>query len=304
MGVSRDLRGDSRGYVPRSLFWRETLIEMENMGLTFSQVSSKAHREGVGLRVANSYTGNHPEGGFTPFETIRRLLVVIGRRSYSGFEGETFEPKRRDTIAMQRCGLSAKELNKFLSSYPIPSEYDILPTSIQTIFDAPPEMAFRNFIYTEDDDDLAFLPKEPSPGFEVTAESGESPKAGVFVVHPGSVAARIKERKCKTRGGSARPPVVPYAAMELVHSDELGRLMGKLVSSAITYGRCRAYEQVVAMKEPFDLSKVKGYHSSYQKEHTQASNDFATAMFPWLDEFIADAAAPIEALLSKKPPIL
>ncbi|GKC35889.1 hypothetical protein Tco_1048273 [Tanacetum coccineum] len=71
--------------------------------------------------------------------------------------------------------------------------------------------------------------------------------------------------------------VVPYAAMELVHSDELGRLVGKLVSSAITYGRCRAYEQVVAMKEPFDLSKVKGYRSSYQKEHTQASNDFATA---------------------------
>ncbi|GKD96068.1 hypothetical protein Tco_1379965, partial [Tanacetum coccineum] len=79
---------------------------------------------------------------------------------------------------------------------------------------------------------LFFLPKEPSLGFgigspsasvnmeppkdveepevqpaEVTADSGESPKAGVFVVHPWSVAARIKERKCKTRGGSARPLV-------------------------------------------------------------------------------------------------
>ncbi|GKC35888.1 hypothetical protein Tco_1048272 [Tanacetum coccineum] len=249
----------------------------------------------------------------------------------------------KDTIAVQRCGLSAKELNEFLSSYPIPSEYDvILPTSTQTIFDAPPgyvglsekhipnllpkvitriegwherfffvkdsiipskypqllldenkldsksfkdklppnidenlyfqrlgryptsvrvfddlilflaglkplwefgqqrpaiivggkEMDFRNFIYTGDDDDLAFLPKEPSPGFgigspsasvnteppkdvkepevqptAVTADSWESPKAGVFVVHPGSVAARIKERKCKTRGGSSRPHV-------------------------------------------------------------------------------------------------
>ncbi|GJT75926.1 hypothetical protein Tco_1042651, partial [Tanacetum coccineum] len=83
-------------------------------------------------------------------------------------------------------------------------------------------MAFRNFIYTEDDDDLTFLPNEPSLGFgisspsalvnteppkdveepevqhaEVTAYSGESPKADVFVVHPGSVAACIKERKCK-----------------------------------------------------------------------------------------------------------
>ncbi|GKA11506.1 hypothetical protein Tco_0691052 [Tanacetum coccineum] len=51
--------------------------------------------KGVGLRVADSHTGNHPEDGFTPLETIRRLLVVIGRRSYSGFEGDAFEPERR-----------------------------------------------------------------------------------------------------------------------------------------------------------------------------------------------------------------
>ncbi|GKE58605.1 retrovirus-related pol polyprotein from transposon TNT 1-94 [Tanacetum coccineum] len=44
--------------------------------------------------VATSHTGNHPEGGFTPFETIRKSLVIIGRRSHSGFEGETFEPER------------------------------------------------------------------------------------------------------------------------------------------------------------------------------------------------------------------
>ncbi|GJZ12272.1 hypothetical protein Tco_0547502, partial [Tanacetum coccineum] len=98
--------------------------------------------------------------------------------------------------------------------------------------------------------------------------------------------------------------VVPYATLELVHSDELGRLVGTLVSSAIIYGRCRVYEQVAALKEPFNLSKAKGHRSSYKKEHTQASNDFATAMFPWLDKFVADAATLIEALLLKKPPAL
>ncbi|GJV93248.1 hypothetical protein Tco_1541061 [Tanacetum coccineum] len=244
VGVSHDLRGDSCGYFRR-----------------------RPTAKGVGLCVADSHTGNHPEDGFTPLKTIRRLLVVIRRRSHSGFKGEAFEPERR------RCVLSAKELNQFLSLYPIPSEYDvILPTSTQTIFDAPPgyvglsekhipnllpkvitriegwherfffvqdsiisskypqllldenklnlksfkdklppnidenpyfqrlgrypisvrvfddpilflaglkpswefgqqrpaiivggkEMAFRNFIYTEDDDDLTFLPKEPS----------------------------------------------------------------------------------------------------------------------------------------------
>ncbi|GKE14386.1 hypothetical protein Tco_1421963, partial [Tanacetum coccineum] len=50
---------------------------------------------------------------------------------------------------------------------------------------------------------------------------------------------------------------------ELLHSDELGRLVWKLVSSAITFGRCRAYEQVARIKEPFDLSKIKGYHPSF-----------------------------------------
>ncbi|GJW22896.1 hypothetical protein Tco_0033518 [Tanacetum coccineum] len=35
-----------------------------------------------------------------------------------------------------------------------------------------------------------------------------------------------------------------------------------------------------------------------------ANNDLATATFPWLDEFVADLTAPIEALLSKKPPSL
>nr|GFA34948.1 hypothetical protein [Tanacetum cinerariifolium] len=42
---------------------------------------------------------------------------------------------------------------------------------------------------------------------EVIAYYGESPKPEWFVVYPGSVAARIKDRKCKTRGGSSRPPV-------------------------------------------------------------------------------------------------
>ncbi|GJZ93091.1 hypothetical protein Tco_0665156 [Tanacetum coccineum] len=350
----------------------------------------------------------------------------------------------------------------FFLHYPFSLIYDLLFLSAK--------MAFRNFIYTEDDEGLTFLPKEPSPGFgigspsvlvktkplkaneeleiqpvEFIADYGGSPKPELFVIHHGSVAARIKDRKCKTRGGSSRPPVkrklasrsstscatraktsslkddapfltvsdddeglpdvlelkddtachlkvsaitppawknhldnhidlelldlhdccyvieklrgerdvmrsserareeeykglrvkceaaitefennhivsqkwagyqqslstleskvtlleaekarletveaslrkeveelkqdrrevvskvVPYAAMELVHSDDMGSLVGKLVSSAIVYGRCRDFEQVADMKEPFDLLKVKGYHSSYKKDHT------------------------------------
>ncbi|GKF74896.1 hypothetical protein Tco_0224340, partial [Tanacetum coccineum] len=38
--------------------------------------------------------------------------------------------------------------------------------------------------------------------------------------------------------------------------------------------------------------------------HTQASNDLATATFSWLNEYVAEASAFVEALLSKKPPTL
>nr|GEY71254.1 hypothetical protein [Tanacetum cinerariifolium] len=94
------------------------------------------------------------------------------------------------------------------------------------------EMDLRKFIYTEDDEDLSLLPKEPSPSFgtgslsvsvnteplksdeelvirpaEVTAKSKESLNPKLFLVHLGSVAAWIKDKKYKTRGGSSRPPV-------------------------------------------------------------------------------------------------
>ncbi|GJX47177.1 hypothetical protein Tco_0272367 [Tanacetum coccineum] len=96
-----------------------------------------------------------------------------------------------------------------------------------------------------------------------------------------ALSAEVKEHKLNLDRMMLREvvsKVVPYAAIELVHSDDMGSLVGKLVSSAIVYGRCRDFEQ--------------------------ANNDLATATFLWLDEFVADPSAPIEALLSKKPPTL
>ncbi|GKF26130.1 hypothetical protein Tco_0082024, partial [Tanacetum coccineum] len=104
------------------------------------------------------------------------------------------------------------------------------------IFVGDKEMSFINFIYTEEDEDLTFLPKDFSPGFNAsspsvfintepvrtdeesavdpvtermrtTTDSGGIPKGDTFVVHAGSIATRIRERKCKTKGGSLRPPV-------------------------------------------------------------------------------------------------
>ncbi|GKC71624.1 MAK10-like protein [Tanacetum coccineum] len=92
-------------------FGGKTLIEIENVGLTFAQVSSKAHRKGVGLRMTDSYTGNHPkvvlcylklfEGLKTTWEHSPKKSVIYHRgqemdfRSFmlGGVDGElTFLP--------------------------------------------------------------------------------------------------------------------------------------------------------------------------------------------------------------------
>ncbi|GKB55602.1 hypothetical protein Tco_0911788 [Tanacetum coccineum] len=44
--------------------------------------------------------------------------------------------------------------------------------------------------------------------------------------------------------------VVPYVVMELVHSNEMAMLVGKLVSSTIFYGRCAAFEEVAIIADP------------------------------------------------------
>ncbi|GKB99053.1 hypothetical protein Tco_0985190 [Tanacetum coccineum] len=69
----------------------------------------------VGLRVADSRTGNHSEDDFTPLKTIRRLYSVFGRRSHLGFEGETSEPKGRVLKFEIECkDIAIRELRKKL----------------------------------------------------------------------------------------------------------------------------------------------------------------------------------------------
>ncbi|GJX40764.1 RNA-directed DNA polymerase, eukaryota, reverse transcriptase zinc-binding domain protein [Tanacetum coccineum] len=65
----------------------KALVERENVGfdLTKSELCPSFVKDlttkGVVLRVADSHTGNHREDDFTPLETIRRFLGIIGSRS-------------------------------------------------------------------------------------------------------------------------------------------------------------------------------------------------------------------------------
>ncbi|GJX39006.1 hypothetical protein Tco_0252309 [Tanacetum coccineum] len=197
--------------------------EMDEEGRMIVQIRFRRRppAKGVGLRVADSHTGNHHEDDFTPLETIQRSYSVIREKIPFELERETFEPETgtifdapprskkhipnllakvitrieswhkrffnvRDSIIPAKYPQLLSEQNKldlksFKDKLPPNTEENPMEHGQQrlAIMAGGKEMAFRNFIYTEDDEDLAFLPKEPSPGFD---------------------------RKCKTRGGSSRPP--------------------------------------------------------------------------------------------------
>ncbi|GKB14696.1 hypothetical protein Tco_0848619 [Tanacetum coccineum] len=98
--------------------------------------------------------------------------------------------------------------------------------------------------------------------------------------------------------------VIPDASMKLVRSDDLGVLIAKLFRSSIIYGRCQAFEEVAAMKEPFVLEKMSGYRPLSKEEYDQAGDALANASYPLLAKYVVNPYASLEQLLSKKPPSL
>ena len=95
--------------------------------------------------------------------------------------------------------------------------------------------------------------------------------------------------------------VIPYIAMELYHSDEVGQVVANLVNAAIFHGKCTTLEEIAETGKPVILSKVPYYRTSHGKEYDDASNAFASADFPFLSKVTKDLKASIEELLSKKP---
>ncbi|GJT13279.1 hypothetical protein Tco_0860321 [Tanacetum coccineum] len=102
-------------------FGGNALVEKENVGFELSKplpyFRQRPSAKGVGLRLADSHTGNHPEDDFTPLETIQRPYSVIRKRIIFELEGETFEPKR----GVKNQFFHSSELGLFVD---LPSELD------------------------------------------------------------------------------------------------------------------------------------------------------------------------------------
>nr|GEU59867.1 putative ribonuclease H-like domain-containing protein [Tanacetum cinerariifolium] len=81
---------------------------------------------------------------------------------------------------------------------------------------------------------------------------------------------------------------------KLVRNDDLGVLITKLVRSFIIYGRCQAFKEVAAMKEPFVLEKMSGYRPSSKEEYDQAGDVLENASYPFLAEYVVNPYASLE----------
>ncbi|GKG18901.1 hypothetical protein Tco_0376000, partial [Tanacetum coccineum] len=72
----------------------------------------------------------------------------------------------------------------------------------------------------------------------LTADIKEHKEAEKARLEPIEASLRKEVEELKKDRRDVLSKVIPYAVMDLVHSDELCRLVGTLVSFAITYGRC------------------------------------------------------------------
>ncbi|GKD64370.1 hypothetical protein Tco_1306478, partial [Tanacetum coccineum] len=63
-------------------------------------------------------------------------------------------------------------------------------------------------------------------------------------------------------------------------------------------------KEVAALREPFELEKMPGYHPLSKKEFDQVGDNLAITSYPFLDEVTDDPYASLEVLLSKKPKTL
>ncbi|GJR04614.1 hypothetical protein Tco_0527598 [Tanacetum coccineum] len=246
MGASHDLRGDSWGCVPRSLFWREDLDGDGERGLdclTFTLVLSKAHRKGC--------------------RASREDLIRASKGRPSHRKG----------------GYDVKV---------------ILPKKSQTILDAP--LGYVG-LYTH----YFFLSKLRLPIPPFICEVLDYFKVHISRFNPFGM---VKLTTFAVRGSANVPKVIPDAAMKLVYSNDLGVLIAKLVRSSIIYGRCQAFKEVAAMKEPFILEKMSGYRPLSKEEYDQDGDALANASYPFLHEYVVNPYASLTQLLSKKPPSL
>nr|GFB09010.1 GDSL esterase/lipase At1g28580-like [Tanacetum cinerariifolium] len=115
MRMSHDLRGDS-GIMYHDLYiGGKALVEKENVSLDLTKSNlcpsfvEDLTAKDMGLRMADSHTGNHHKYDFTPLEAIRRFLCIFGSRSLSSLKERPSSRKRGNDTSDSRGYLARLE---------------------------------------------------------------------------------------------------------------------------------------------------------------------------------------------------
>ncbi|GJW40530.1 hypothetical protein Tco_0066375 [Tanacetum coccineum] len=250
MGVSHDLRGDSWGCVPRSLFCREDLGGDGERGfdcLTFALVSSKAHREGC-----RASRGGFPYWGSA---YVPKLLLSANKLDKKSFKDKVpLHPEMDPLMYSDDPSYGEDEQNLVGPSLPphpevvgeastpldVDNDYDIHAKELRDATDC--HWVVAHAILDNLDKDRAYaelerkcnealqdLNKNLLAKIEDIKSERERPKSSeIQLLH--------KIDSLKQDKAAVVSKVISDAAMKLVRSDDLGVLIAKLVRSSIIYG--------------------------------------------------------------------
>nr|GEX57742.1 putative ribonuclease H-like domain-containing protein [Tanacetum cinerariifolium] len=237
----------------------KALAQRENVGfdLTKSVVCPSFIEDltakGVSLRMTDSHTGNHREDDFTTLETIQRFLGLVyydfchGGKALAQRENIGFDLTKSIVCPSFIEDLTAKGVSLRMTDSHTGNHREDDFTTLETI---------RRFLVSYC---LLVLRRQVVVDNAINQRARELLKVieqmrgGCDVINE-KEQARVQE--CTELNLKVVSKVGPYVAMELVQSNDMGKLVVKLVSSAIFYGRCHAFQEVASVKEPFDIIKI------------------------------------------------
>nr|GFA04426.1 hypothetical protein [Tanacetum cinerariifolium] len=198
--------------------------------------------KGVGLRMVDSRTGNHPEDDFTPLKTIQRLCSVFGRRSYLGFEGRP--PSRRGGYIIKPPG----KLTTFAimcRAYGCESTVNLLCSFLNLgcagdwLTLSNREIDFRSFMMQEINGEFKFLPEgciddnQCSPSLKsVNNKASIIDAKPLTSVHPSNFVEDVADSDDASPGDNENPLVGTSLPLYLRHVLKMAAQASKVAGEA------------------------------------------------------------------------
>nr|GEX65140.1 copia protein [Tanacetum cinerariifolium] len=245
---------------------------------------------------------------FAPTAFLNRILkeeVYVGQPPATGHLSTAGQPAATEKL-FRRAFSGEPKIVPLAPIYPI--IYTTLPHSPPPPLPAPPPpppLPPRHY-------PTAVIPTRPNHPQPHTSSHTTTPPPLPFVTHHTLVTTTTTDGT--PHQPPTPPPPLPHLYRRHHHGNNLhnattppngGKGCSTCCSGACAYGRCSAFEEVVTLKEPFELEKMSGYRPISKKEFDQVGDNLATTSYTFFAEAIADTYAPLEvSYLKSQGPFL